>query len=236
MASSMPSSITENIQTAFHVNAELSKATVFLFLSGYVFGPLFWGPLSELYGFRWLLIAANLGFVIFNVACALSPNIGALIVFRILAGFFGACSIASGAAVVPNVRARPGASADPADMGPGDDGDWHGNLLYIAHDRSVRRTHPRRLDCCDQRALAVGVLDLRHVRGADAGAHRAYIRRDVQPDMRDVQSASPAPGDWGRSIPICSRDAEDFREGDCTDASNHPLGYAHCTLPGAGCH
>lgn len=46
------------------------------------------------------LDASNVGFICFTVGCALSPNLGALIVFRFLAGCFGATPVSNGAGTV----------------------------------------------------------------------------------------------------------------------------------------
>lgn len=59
---------------------------------GEIVSPLFWGPLSELYGRRWVLNIANLLFVAFLAGTALSPNIQTLIAFRFLSGLATACS------------------------------------------------------------------------------------------------------------------------------------------------
>ncbi|OQD65921.1 hypothetical protein PENPOL_c005G00014 [Penicillium polonicum] len=59
---------------------------------GEIVSPLFWGPLSELYGRRWVLNMANLLFVVFLAGTALSTNIQMLIAFRFLTGLATACS------------------------------------------------------------------------------------------------------------------------------------------------
>ncbi|CAI7571037.1 unnamed protein product [Penicillium palitans] len=59
---------------------------------GEIVSPLFWGPLSELYGRRWVLNIANLLFVVFLAGTALSTNIQMLIAFRFLSGLATACS------------------------------------------------------------------------------------------------------------------------------------------------
>lgn len=61
------------------------------------FGPLFLGPLSELYGRVPVYWVCNVLFTVFNVASALSPSLPALVVFRFLAGTFGGCPITIGA-------------------------------------------------------------------------------------------------------------------------------------------
>ena len=85
--------------------------TLTIFLLAYAIGPLFLSPLSEVVGRRWvrklsarkyhqLLINAlqvlhisNIAFLIFNLACAFAPNVGAMIGFRFLAGLGGSAPI-----------------------------------------------------------------------------------------------------------------------------------------------
>lgn len=62
-----------------------------LFLVGYSLGPLFWGPMSEYVGRSRVLLAGYVSFALFTMACALSPNFEALLVFRLLCGLFAAC-------------------------------------------------------------------------------------------------------------------------------------------------
>jgi MFS family permease len=64
-----------------------------MFLMGYVVGPVFFGPLSEQYGRRLVMIYAFAWYGIFTMACALAPNFAALVVFRFLAGVGAACPL-----------------------------------------------------------------------------------------------------------------------------------------------
>jgi MFS family permease len=65
-----------------------------IYLVGYTFGPLIFGPLSESFGRKPAMIAAFAMYTVFSVATALSPNFTALVIFRLLAGVAGACPIA----------------------------------------------------------------------------------------------------------------------------------------------
>lgn len=59
------------------------------FLLGFGTGPLIFAPMSETYGRNPVYRTTLLLFVLFNIGCALSPNVAALLVFRLLCGFFG---------------------------------------------------------------------------------------------------------------------------------------------------
>jgi MFS family permease len=70
-------------------NTTVGAMTVSIYLLGYVIGPLFLAPLSEIYGRKPVLGAANVFFCVWQIGCALAPNIAALIVFRFFAGIGG---------------------------------------------------------------------------------------------------------------------------------------------------
>ncbi|QPG96612.1 hypothetical protein C2857_004732 [Epichloe festucae Fl1] len=76
---------------AEHLNCSRTVATlgVSTFLLGFASGPLIFAPLSEVYGRNPVYRTTLALFVLFNLGCALSPNIAALLVFRFLCGFFG---------------------------------------------------------------------------------------------------------------------------------------------------
>ncbi|GLB04977.1 hypothetical protein ABZX51_003867 [Aspergillus tubingensis] len=81
----------------------LGTLSVTGYLIGYVTGPLFFSPLSEMYGRRIVLSAANTFFVAFQIGCALAPNISALIVFRFLTGVGGSACLTTGGGVVADL-------------------------------------------------------------------------------------------------------------------------------------
>lgn len=69
---------------------------------GYGIGPMLWGPMSEIpqVGFNLLYIPTLLIFVVFQVPTGLSVNLGMLLVFRFLSGFFGSPVLANGGASI----------------------------------------------------------------------------------------------------------------------------------------
>ena len=78
-----------------NTNSVIGTMTVSVYLLGYVIGPLFLAPLSELYGRKPVLGAANVFFCLWQIGCALAPSIEALIVFRFFAGIGGAGCLVS---------------------------------------------------------------------------------------------------------------------------------------------
>ncbi|KAK0639739.1 major facilitator superfamily domain-containing protein [Cercophora newfieldiana] len=86
-----------------NTNGIVGAMTVSIYLLGYVVGPLFLAPLSEIYGRRPVLSAANIFFCCWQIGCALAPNIASLIVFRFFAGIGGAGCLTLGAGVIADV-------------------------------------------------------------------------------------------------------------------------------------
>ncbi|KAF3491418.1 polyamine transporter 1 [Arthroderma uncinatum] len=82
---------------------ELASFVVSVYLLGFSFGPLIIAPLSEMYGRVPLYTACNILFVLFNVACALANSLGALIVFRFLAGASGSAPLTIGAGTIADM-------------------------------------------------------------------------------------------------------------------------------------
>jgi DHA1 family multidrug resistance protein-like MFS transporter len=77
----------------FGVNQPTVTLGTSLFVLGYAVGPLFWAPLSELYGRRMPVILASSGFGIFMIAVAVSKDIQTLLICRFFAGLFGSCAL-----------------------------------------------------------------------------------------------------------------------------------------------
>jgi multidrug resistance protein len=73
----------------FGVSSVVIALTVSLPVCGFGLGPLLWSPMSELFGRRPLWIIPFFVYIIFNIPCALAPNLGCLLACRFLAGFFG---------------------------------------------------------------------------------------------------------------------------------------------------
>ncbi|KAH6716781.1 major facilitator superfamily domain-containing protein [Leptodontidium sp. 2 PMI_412] len=81
----------------------LSSLTVSIFVLGYVVGPLILAPLSEIYGRRFVLTGANAFFCVWQIGCALAPNLSALIVFRFLSGIGGSGCLTIGGGVIADL-------------------------------------------------------------------------------------------------------------------------------------
>lgn len=81
----------------------LSTLSVSVFVLGYVIGPLILAPLCEIYGRRPILTLANTIFCVWQIGCALAPNLNSLIAFRFLAGIGGAGCMTIGGGVIADL-------------------------------------------------------------------------------------------------------------------------------------
>ncbi len=81
------------ISEKYNVSQEVAILTCSLMVLGFAVGPLIWSPLSELIGRRPVYIISLSLYVIFNIPCALSPNIGGLLVCRFLCGVFSSSGL-----------------------------------------------------------------------------------------------------------------------------------------------
>ncbi|GAA5968906.1 hypothetical protein JCM11641_000774 [Rhodosporidiobolus odoratus] len=103
-ASSAPSNLIPSIIGHFSVSQEVGILTISVFVAGYCVGPLLWGPLSERYGRRLVFLGVWIPYIAFGgVGCALSPNIGSLIVFRFLGGCFAASPLTNSGGVIADL-------------------------------------------------------------------------------------------------------------------------------------
>lgn len=70
----------------FGVSEEVSLLTITLFVVGFGVGPMAFAPLSEILGRRIMYASTLLLAVIFIIPCAVAPNIGTLLVCRLIDG------------------------------------------------------------------------------------------------------------------------------------------------------
>ena len=94
---------------AFDCSQSYVNMTLSLFFVSFAVGILIWGPLSEKYGRKPILLIGLVLYIIFSILCAMAQNVGLLIVFRVLQAFGGGAATAVATAIVKdiyNVRER----------------------------------------------------------------------------------------------------------------------------------
>ncbi|OUT23972.1 hypothetical protein CAS74_000348 [Pichia kudriavzevii] len=79
----------------YHVSTEVSILSCSLMVLGFSVGPLLWSPLSEQIGRRPVYFISFGLYFIFNIPCAVAPNIGTILVCRFLCGVFAASGLAN---------------------------------------------------------------------------------------------------------------------------------------------
>ncbi|KIA75605.1 cycloheximide resistance protein [Aspergillus ustus] len=98
LGSSMVAPSTSQLMDEFHFTSDILGAfVVSVYLLGYAIGPLILAPLSELYGRMPIYHVCNILYLVWTVACALAPNLSAMIVFRLIAGMAGSAPLTIGA-------------------------------------------------------------------------------------------------------------------------------------------
>ncbi|KAJ5378024.1 Efflux pump vrtL [Penicillium cataractarum] len=101
VSSSMVAPALTTIAAQFNVTDQIiSQLMLSIFVLAYAVGPLFLGPLSEIYGRTIVLQLANLFFLVFNIGCGVSQTKTQLIVCRFFAGLGGSAPLAVGGGVL----------------------------------------------------------------------------------------------------------------------------------------
>lgn len=101
VSSSMVAPALGSIAAQFHVtNESESQLVLSIFILAYAIGPLFLGPLSEIYGRVIVLQLANAFYFVFNLACGFAQTSGQMIAFRFLSGLGGSAPLSIGGGVI----------------------------------------------------------------------------------------------------------------------------------------
>lgn len=81
------------IAAAFGTSAAHAQLTIGIYLIGYATGQLFYGPLSDRFGRRPILLIGMTVYALSGFLCAFAPSIDAMIALRLLQGFGGAAGV-----------------------------------------------------------------------------------------------------------------------------------------------
>jgi multidrug resistance protein len=112
VSSSMVAPALKTMSQELGIKTEFESAMILsIFVLAYAVGPLFLGPLSEIYGRVKILQITNLMYLVWNLACGFARTGPEILVFRFLSGFGGSAPLAIGGAVVgdcfaPEQRAK----------------------------------------------------------------------------------------------------------------------------------
>ncbi|KAF2858732.1 MFS general substrate transporter [Piedraia hortae CBS 480.64] len=101
VSSSMIAPALESLSQDLGVKHEsVSAMLLSIFLLAYAVGPLFLGPMSEVYGRVPVLQLSNLFFLVFNIACGFAHTQSEMLAFRFLAGLGGSAPLAIGGGIL----------------------------------------------------------------------------------------------------------------------------------------
>lgn len=81
------------VEKKYHVGMEAAILSCSLMVIGFSLGPLIWSPVSDLYGRRVAYFVSMGLYVIFNIPCALAPNLGCLLACRFLCGVWSSSGL-----------------------------------------------------------------------------------------------------------------------------------------------
>ncbi|KAI1379511.1 major facilitator superfamily domain-containing protein [Hypoxylon crocopeplum] len=84
-------------------NEVIASLIVSIYVLGWGLGPLIVAPLSEVWGRLAVYTGSNLLYVVSTAACALSPGLGSLVVFRMLAGTMGSTPLTIGGGTISDL-------------------------------------------------------------------------------------------------------------------------------------
>lgn len=91
------------IMAEFNVGETVSILSTSLYVCGFATGPVIFGPLSELFGRKIVLVPSCLGYVLFSFAVATAKDMQTLMICRFFAGFIGGAPMVLCPAVMADV-------------------------------------------------------------------------------------------------------------------------------------
>ena len=102
-SSSAPSGSFEGVSQDLHVSTEAAGLVTTLFLLGYCAGPLFWAPLSEFYGRRWIFYISFTIYLAFGFLCAFTPSFAGLLIGRFITGTAASAALTNAPGILADI-------------------------------------------------------------------------------------------------------------------------------------
>ncbi|KAL4801071.1 major facilitator superfamily domain-containing protein [Aspergillus venezuelensis] len=102
VSSAYSGSVNELIEY-FQMSEEVSYLGISFFVLGFAIGPLFWSPLSEIYGRRWVFIISMGTLTAFTAGAAGAQNIQTLMLMRFFGGSLGSAPMAVPGGVIADL-------------------------------------------------------------------------------------------------------------------------------------
>lgn len=79
----------EEVMNKFHVGQTVAALATSLYVFGFALGPIIYGPLSELYGRKPIMVVSSFGYTVFLFAVATAKDLQTIMLCRFFAGFIG---------------------------------------------------------------------------------------------------------------------------------------------------
>ena len=105
LGSSIISPAEEKIMAYTHISSEVAVLPVSLYILGFAFGPLLWGPVSEIWGRKWSMEPAMFCLGLFSIGTATSTSAASILVTRFFGGVFGSAPVSNVSAALGDVWA-----------------------------------------------------------------------------------------------------------------------------------
>ena len=99
------SSASTQVAAAFNVSTIVTSLATTMILLGFALGPLIWGPLSELYGRKWVVLLPYFLSACFAFGCGASADIQTIAVTRFFQGVFSSAVITNTGGVLSDIYA-----------------------------------------------------------------------------------------------------------------------------------
>lgn len=103
MGSAMFAASNEDLMVNYHIGSTVATLGTSLFVFGFASGPIIFGPLSELFGRKVVLVPSSLGYVCFSFAVATGKDIQTIMICRFFAGFIGAAPLVAAPAAMADL-------------------------------------------------------------------------------------------------------------------------------------
>lgn len=103
IGSAMFSQTGPQLMEQFHIGTTVSVLTTSLYVCGFATGPILFGPLSELFGRKIVLIPSCLGYTCFSFAVATAKDIQTIMICRFFAGFIGGAPLVVSPAIMADL-------------------------------------------------------------------------------------------------------------------------------------
>ncbi|KAL6921712.1 hypothetical protein ACHAP8_006728 [Fusarium lateritium] len=94
---------TPEVATTYNTSGSIINVSNAAYMIVMALSPLFWGPMSQVYGRRIVALSSSAMFFVLSLATALAPNLASFIVFRAASAFGGTAFILIGPACIGDI-------------------------------------------------------------------------------------------------------------------------------------